>query len=88
MSEQSMSDFLSEKIEEWIAAHGGGFLTGYVAMIDMVSSDGPPRIFVAGPSDQATYRTQGMVAYLHEWFADDARRSWVSSAPCDDCEDD
>ena len=89
MSEQSMSDFLSEKIEEWIAANGGGFLTGFVAMVDTVAPDGGPTPFVSASKNQPTYRSLGMADYLGEWFRDDAHRAWMAPAPdcCDEDDD-
>lgn len=88
MSEQTLSDFLAEKVEEWLAGNGGGFLNAFVTMVDFVDEDGAAAQAVAKHPGQATYRSLGMANYLAEWFVDDAHRSWAGFAPDCDCEDD
>lgn len=79
MSEkETLRDFIEAAINEYLAANGGGFITGFVLMSEMVGADGSTSAFVIRPESQPVFRSMGYATYLGEWFKDDAAMEMTS----------
>lgn len=75
MSEKSLRDVIQEAVDQFVMEHGG-FITGYVCMVEGINTEGEKGITVAQQENQMTHTSLGMAAYLTEWFKDDAIREF------------
>ena len=72
MSEKSLRDVIQEAVDEFVVSQNGGFITGFVCLVEGINSEGEKGITIAHAENQMTHTSMGMAAYLTEWFKDDA----------------
>lgn len=72
----TLSTLIEGAIQEYVHSRGGGFVSGWVFMLDFIDSDGGAAAAIAHPVEQPEFRSLGLSGYLDEWFRDDARNTW------------
>lgn len=83
---------ISEAIDNYLAANGGGFRLAFVYAVDIVDNEGGSAVMFGNADDQETYKSLGLTSYMDKWFDVEAReliaRSQGGCDGCDECGDD
>ena len=75
-------------IQEHLAARGGGFCNGFVALAETVDEDGEDCVFLVSPDFQRSNRSFGMAKYLSAYWANEVRHLWDGTCDHDGDEED
>ena len=62
-SPQTLSEMLSKAASEWLAEHGGGYITGMAAAVEYIDEDGSRCCVTAHTSDQSVAHTLGLLRW-------------------------
>lgn len=89
---KTLTQRLEDAMQQHFGDNGGGFVTGFVAAVDYVDSDGASVMYICSMPGQGTYKSMGLSEYLKLWYADDAQSAWTGLArancECDDHDED
>jgi len=77
-----MDDQIASALGEHIAETGGGFLAGYLMVIEALDANGEPFVEVRTPEGQRTSLSLGMAAYAREWLRLEAQGQ-IALTMCD-----
>ena len=84
MEDSSLSDIVMDSISSYFAAKGGGMVSSFVVVAEVMRADGTVSMTFCCPESQPLFRNLGLLAYGDEWARDDVRNSFLAASLEDD----
>lgn len=72
---------IENAVDAFATQGGGGFLTGFLCIVERVDADGQQCLTITAPNGQMTWRSLGLATYLREWYLDDAHNEMSAWTP-------
>lgn len=86
-SRRLLQDYLNDAIAHYCADNGLGIPSAFVYCVSRIDENGSPVLTIGDSEGQQTWQSLGLVAYMQEWFKDDATQQIAAAYQLDEGDD-